>query len=866
MPTTSSRKKTRSQPATKISKRRAQASQAVRKLETLHAYCVPTVPDWEPADKVRFKRAKNPIPRGTLGDFGLAVEVTGPGEFPETMLIQPYEPRALIGIDATTVRMFRWDEAEQTLKPVWSSGNNAVLGFVWSKIRRSGLYVALGLPRDRLLQEALQEMARTRRSTDTDSEEVMEVITRRALEIFVQPSEQVLDELRQFVTQVEIQTGLGQFAVYEIRRGGGAHILPFPLPGDATLKQFRARLDKLETPRGGLPEEALFSPPELPREGEPPWARPDLKWDGVDQRALGRLHMWADPNLVIHIPPWFFSQDWWMYHHDETHTGHASGSSNINSTNVGTLIRLCSVPMNGEVFSIPCIVDGKVYVGTGNKAGGGGSLCRIDLSACSTPGYTPDVLYSFTPQVGGGAGQGDGIGSSPAIVANHAYFCSTDGRVFCWDINHNHLDWSTNLRYPDLPKNQPVNNPNASCWTSPLVVNGKVYVGCGEGERGAFGFVYCLNANTGSVIWLFCTNQFSTAADNSPNVIPNSTVPNPLIYGPPPAGFSSQPDPPQRGASLWSSCAYDAGLNRIYVGTGNAIPDDPLPDPRYASGILSLDANTGTFRAFYQPTPGDSYRPTDLDVDVPGSPTLYTVGGRRVVGIGSKNGSYHILDANTLVPIVPGRQLLPKDAVTNALLPNVDPNGSPHENMWGVFGTAAVDWNRGVLFVGLGGYGGIDPPTTPFIRALDWNNLNDAWPTAVQAVGGNQVRRYTAATPPLYTTSEAGLSSPAVVNDVVFVSTTKPGFYAFDTATGACLWSATSLTGSWPLGPAISGNYVVLGVGNNVYVYTLGRHFPRPPIIIDLRELILRHWPWPPPPPPDGLREEVTNLLERERM
>lgn len=862
MATTTSRKKTPARTGAKIPKPRARAGEAVRKQESFQAYCVPAAPDWEPTDKVRFKRAKNPLPRGTLGDFGLAVEVTGPDEFPETMLIQPYEPRALIGIDAATVRMFRWDEAAQTLQPIWNSGNNVALGFVWCKIRRSGIYVALGLLRDRLLQEALQEMARARRLADTDSAEEMQTITRRALEIFTQPREQDLDELRQFVTQVEIQTGLNQFAEFEIRRGGGAHILPLPLPGDATLKEFRVRLDKLETPRGGLPEEALFFPPEVLREGEPPWARPDLKWDGVDRRALGRLHIWDDPNLVIRIPPWFFSQDWWMYHHDEEHTGHASGSSNINSTNVGTLIQLCRVSMNGEVISIPCIVDGKVYVGTTNKPGGGGSLCRIDLAMCSTPGYTPDVLYSFTPQVGGGARQGkDGIGSSPAIVADHAYFCSLDGRVFCWDINNNHLDWSTNLRYTNLPKNQPVNNPNATCWTSPLVVNGKVYVASGEGEDNAFGFVYCLNANTGRVIWLFCTNQFSTAVDNSPNVIPNSTVSGPL-----PSGFTSQPDPPQRGASIWSSCAYDAGLNRVYVGTGNAIPDNPLPDPKYASGILSLDANNGQFRAFYQPTPGDSYRSTDLDVDVPGAPTIFTVGGRRVVGIGSKNGSYHILDANTLVPIVPGRQLLPKDAVTNAPLPNVDPNGSPHENLWGVFGTAAVDWNRGALFVGLGGYGGIDAQTTPFIRALDWNNLSDAWPTAVQAVGGNQVRRYTAATPPLYITNEAGLSSPAVVNDVVFVSTTKPGFYALDTATGACLWTASGLTGNWPMGPAIYGNYVVLGVGNNVYVYTLRRRFPRPPIIIDRWELLLRRWPWPPPPPPDGFREQIIDLLERERM
>ena len=449
MATKTSRKKTAVRPAAKTSKNGSHVGEAIDRRE---AYCVPATPDWEPSEKLRIKSAKNPIPRATLGDVGLAIEVKGPDKFPETLLIQPYEPRVLIGIDATTVRMFRWDETAQTLLPVWNSGNNVALGLAWVKIRSSGIYVALGLPRDRLLQEALQEMARARRLADNDSVEEREQITRRALGIIHQ------------------RVGGRPRRIAPIRYAGRNSDRPGaicrvrsptrPRRSPAAVSA-AARRDAQAIPRAARAtgnaarrlarRSALFLPPQVMREGEPPWARPDIAWDGVDRRALDRLHIWQDPEIVIRIPPWLFSQDWWMYHHDEEHTGHASGSSNINSTNVGTLIRLCRVPMNGEVFSIPCIVDGKVYVGTGNKSGGGGSLCRIDLAACSTPGYTPDVLYSFTAQVGGGAGQGDGIGSSPAIAGNHAYFCSTDGRAFCWDINNNHLDWSTNLRYPRSP-------------------------------------------------------------------------------------------------------------------------------------------------------------------------------------------------------------------------------------------------------------------------------------------------------------------------------------------------------------------------------------------------------------------------------
>ena len=79
----------------------------------------------------------------------------------------------------------------------------------------------------------------------------------------------------------------------------------------------------------------------------------------------------------------------------------------------------------------------------------------------------------------------------------------------------------------------------------------------------------------------------------------------------------------------------------------------------------------------------------------------------------------------------------------------------------------------------------------------------------------------------MYSSKETGLSSPAVVNDVVFVSTSKPALYALDATRGQCLWSAPDIPGSdvnepmFALGPAIYGNYVVMGAWNNVYIYRL---------------------------------------------
>jgi hypothetical protein len=176
-----------------------------------------------------------------------------------------------------------------------------------------------------------------------------------------------------------------------------------------------------------------------------------------------------------------------------------------------------------------------------------------------------------------------------------------------------------------------------------------------------------------------------------------------------------------------------------------------------------------------------------------------------------------------------------------------------------VFGTPAIHFSKKRLFVGLGGYdgmhldagAGIDQTRTPFMRALDWQTLADAWPTAV---GADNIIRYTNTKPPMYSSREVGLSSPAIVDDVVFITTssgTKAQLYALSVDDGHCLWTAGGLpTGQFTLGPSIYGNYVVVGSGEAVYIYRLGPRWKFPPWPILWR----KPWPWEIV---EGITEEV---------
>jgi outer membrane protein assembly factor BamB len=806
---------------------------------TYEPYLTQATPGWDPATELELRRVENPLPNGTLGDIGLATEVVGPEEFPLTILTQPFDSHALVGIDVITVRVFRWDDESRTLYPVWNSGVNVNLGFIWTKIRRPGVYVPIGLPRDRLLQEALRSVARERHLADSDSPEEMRSLTETPMQLFSEAPAEAVEELRELVARVEVQTALPGAFPGDVNRRQGGHVASFPLPQDATLEEFGERISNLEIPPGGLPEEALFYSPDTLRNGEPPWPlSPEQQpWNGIDPRSLRSLGIsqFIDPHILDILSRWLSSRNWSMYQHDVRHTGQASGWSDIRSTNVHTMVQQSRVSVDGPVISKPSIVDGKIYVGSGKIGGtGGGTLYKIDLATGNVEGTFATSGTAYYPV--------QGIGGSPAVVGGRVYFTGVHGKVYCIDAATMTLIWETDLRVPDAAHKQPVNQPNADCWSGPLVVNGMVYVGCGEGEEeNTYGFIYCLDANTGKVVWLFCTskftNRFAPGSENQPNVIPGSVaVSDPLPAWATDAGFSIQPDaPPARetGSSVWSSCAYDRVLNRIYVGTGNSQykggePGEgtDLPDEWYASGLISLDAGTGEFRGFFQPDPEDSYRPADADVDVPGAPTIFTRRGQRVVAFGSKNGSFFLLDPDTLAPLA-RRQLLPRAGGSGlpgdrgTAIPTVAPIEPPYfENQWGIYATPAVHPRLGRLYVGLGGREDItDQDKTPFIRALNWNTLEDAWPTAV---GADTVSRYTTASPPLYTSFEVGLGSPAVVDDVVFMSTNKTALYALDAATGLCLWSAPDLPFSWPaLGPAIYGNYVVMGAERNVYIYKL---------------------------------------------
>src|SRR5688572_3402713 len=123
---------------------------------------LPPLPE-EPTGGVAVAAAPNPVPESALGDVGLGARLRGPARVAraflaagapaarqvadESLLILPIGPQTLAGLDADTVRVFRVDAGTGEYRPIWNSGVNKEMGFVWAKVRGEGTYVPLGLPR-----------------------------------------------------------------------------------------------------------------------------------------------------------------------------------------------------------------------------------------------------------------------------------------------------------------------------------------------------------------------------------------------------------------------------------------------------------------------------------------------------------------------------------------------------------------------------------------------------------------------------------------------------------------------------------------------------------------------------------------------
>jgi glucose dehydrogenase len=280
--------------------------------------------------------------------------------------------------------------------------------------------------------------------------------------------------------------------------------------------------------------------------------------------------------------------DWTTYRADIYGTG-ANTDGQITAANVAKLkTRWVNtyVPGYHPFESTPAELDGVVYVTAGH------SFHAIDF-------HTGKALWNFND-----VGKEDGtLFSSVAIDSKTrlAYYGSPDGRIYAVNTVTHQGAWNVQL---DKSK-------GAFTWSSPLLANGKVYVGLASHDdnpcvRGA---VFALDPITGTTLWTHY-------------MVPAGTL----------------------GGSVWSSLSADPAEHAIIATTGNPCDEPPgsvqggISDAQQ-DAILALDWNTGATLWQYTAIVNDQ-----CDCDFGQGPVTFTTGGKTYIVAGNKAGIVYALN------------------------------------------------------------------------------------------------------------------------------------------------------------------------------------------------------------------------------
>ncbi|WP_045742661.1 PQQ-binding-like beta-propeller repeat protein [Actinoplanes rectilineatus] len=464
--------------------------------------------------------------------------------------------------------------------------------------------------------------------------------------------------------------------------------------------------------------------------------------------------------------------DWPTWQGDTYGTRHAAAEQKITAGNVGKLKLkwAFAYPKTGApAKSQPAVVGGVVYFG-----GPDARFYAVDARTGAT-------RWSFALPSGGVTQDG------PAVAKGKVFFGDSSGFVYALDQRTGALKWSRDTE----------THPAGMHTSSPLYHDGKIYIGASSGENtgGADypcctfrGHIDALDAETGAQVWRFWT------------------VPEPVQVGTWPSGAARwEPS----GAGVWSSPVIDPKTNTLYVGTGQNYTGSAGD----FDSLLALDARTGAVRWKEQVTDADTWRSlcnepdaegycpgledgTNLDYDIGATPNLFTVGGRKLVGVGQKSGVYHTFDART------------GDVVWRRQLGVPLPSGGISGLQWG----GSYDGKR--LY--LASYFA-DPGTVFAVNPADGQVL---WQTPNPADGCTTGGA--AAFPDVCALAHA----PAVTSSpgVVFEGSNDGKFRAYSATTGAVLWQYDTLrefagvNGLTGFGSALSGSGGAVVSGGMVYV------------------------------------------------
>jgi glucose dehydrogenase len=422
-----------------------------------------------------------------------------------------------------------------------------------------------------------------------------------------------------------------------------------------------------------------------------------------------------------------------------------------------------------------------------------------------------------------------GFLNAALVTRDTVYVGDAGGYLYALDEQTGKERWKIDTRSKPFPGA----HPSHCVFSSPILADGNIVIGGGAYEHGVAadpgnrgctgrGFVVALEPRSGKVIWKYDVGPEAKEFD-TPVTIDHAWGKQVYHRGP-------------STSSVWCTPSFDAQTRTIYFGTDchnsprQPTKDDPRLSTRHSCAVIAVDSRSGAEKWVTQITPNDvwNYSMPAYDEktgqykdqaigDTPKILWIFWQGRwRRVVAVGSKNGGFYVLDAQTgeilaHTPVYTGPPRRPPE--------NLHPRTLALPSSIGGLQTGcATDgkaiFTNGIDIPGLGAVpGGFLPPTGGRVVSISMDTTQEYWRherPRVKAVGGTKEK------PAFSDVGDPVGSGIALANGVAYFTTTVSNhLVALDTATGKSL-KEIPLGPVWS-GPVVSRGRIYVGTGNLLF-------------------------------------------------
>jgi quinohemoprotein ethanol dehydrogenase len=295
----------------------------------------------------------------------------------------------------------------------------------------------------------------------------------------------------------------------------------------------------------------------------------------------------------------------------------------IRAANASKLGLAWALDLPGEVSleATPLAVDGTLYF-----TGSYGKVYAVE-------GATGRVLWSHDPEIWAHHRErmrlNFSVNRGVAYSDGRVFSATLDGRLLALEAKTGKLLWDVETLSPTSVQ---------YITGAPRAFRGKVIVGQAGADFGARGYLTAYDAASGRQLWRFYTTPGSPDENRGDPVMERAAT-----------TWGGEFWRTGTGGGPWNGLTFDEKLNRVYVGTANAGPQDPSVrspgngDNLYTASIVALDANTGHYLWHYQINPRDAW-----DYDCTQQMTLATLAidgkSRDVLLQAPKNGFFYVID------------------------------------------------------------------------------------------------------------------------------------------------------------------------------------------------------------------------------